>query len=1224
MKKNIVLLVASLFLVECSLYGTNNQTNTNKRDVNVFVELEDSYGTSVDSRDLEEKEFLIKLKNNIGLNYRINDSYKSVANILNLSISSNDVETIKNISGVKLVSEVKKYELDNDIEDMSFDPYENTNKPDQNYSKVDMNVPSTSNGGTGTMIAIIDDSFNIDHEMFKDLSSGYKYTKSEITNFKNASGFNAKNAGYKDNKIPFYYSYATNDTTLSFTSNKDFHGAHVSGIAGANNTIEGIAPNSQLALMRVTNARGVFDENAVVKALDDCAKLDVDAINMSFGNSLLDYTINDAIKSCLENLKTLGIDVNVAAGNDGRRNFNNGVGEYSSTSNVETGEIGSYASQNSVVSVGALDIDEDVTINSSFASYSGTTFYARDQIVNHAINKDGVGTEEKYDDIKPFYEFIKDGDDNVTLDYVVVPNLGNDEDYKDIDVNGKIAVISRGTITFVLKIRNAVKHGAKGVIIYNNKDNTSSLDNTYIDFSGNNDPLEDEYYVPIALTSSAAGELLINQETKKIIVGKEKSADYSSDGGTSDLSLKPDISAPGTHVYSGTSTIDGVNNYSFLNGTSMATPNMTGAYANILSNYTGDDSEAYKRNLVARMQSTANPIKDVNGSYYSPRKVGAGEVDVGGAINSDVYLIGNVDNRAKIELKNNEDIKKGDVKLSVETHNGSSESKKYKATVYVQAPELTGVDNTLTNITNYKVKTDKDVLLTSSTSEVTIPAGTSNLSFNVSITNDNKEYLKNFENGTYLEGYVVFDSLDNSEDLSIPYLGFYGDYNKEEAVEPFAFEKDENKLYGSEIINTMCDVYPALNPLYKNADFSSIFAVGSKALTSSEITSIRSNESNLLNYMNQVSYSKKKNKINLGIDGISTHVVIQQFINRNLIDNSVNLINTKTGKVVYSKYLYSLLDGDTGSSLTKHALTKSMMTSDLFSYGIIANRGFLVLDLVDDSNNLIYPEGDYTLEFNYTLVNGSTSKKSYNVTISKTLVTEKPMFYKKEILTIEDKKYLRVYFSAEEIKEVKIEDETIDYSTDGNSYYVDIDVSKYESQKSVRLSIVDIYNKTLDGLLQMTSIDSGMYAIFQESLPEGSRMSASISDPVDDDSGNRTYNYSFVVIDSGNMPVSFDDTTKLSFAVPSDVVVDSSNIAVYEVSDAGIENQIPFSLYEKNIVVETKSSNLKVVYKAVEKETNIFTKPGVIIGISVGVAALAIGAVVMIIVVNKLKKKEVK
>src|SRR5574344_38830 len=70
---------------------------------------------------------------------------------------------------------------------------------------------------------------------------------------------------------------------------------------------------------------------------------------------------------------------------------------------------------------------------------------------------------------------------------------------------------------------------------------------------------------------------------------------------------------------------------------------------------------------------------------------------------------------------------------------------------------------------------------------------------------------KNIENGTYLEGYVVFDSLDNSEDLSIPYLGFYGDYNKEEAVEPFAFEKDENKLYGSEIINTMCDVYPALN-----------------------------------------------------------------------------------------------------------------------------------------------------------------------------------------------------------------------------------------------------------------------------------------------------------------------------------------------------------------------------------------------------------------------------
>ena len=37
-----------------------------------------------------------------------------------------------------------------------------------------------------------------------------------------------------------------------------------------------------------------------------------------------------------------------------------------------------------------------------------------------------------------------------------------------IDVRGKLALIQRGKINFSDKIKNALKHGAAGVLIYNN------------------------------------------------------------------------------------------------------------------------------------------------------------------------------------------------------------------------------------------------------------------------------------------------------------------------------------------------------------------------------------------------------------------------------------------------------------------------------------------------------------------------------------------------------------------------------------------------------------------------------------------------------------------------------------------------------------------------------------------------------------------------------------
>lgn len=57
----------------------------------------------------------------------------------------------------------------------------------------------------------------------------------------------------------------------------------------------------------------------------------------------------------------------------------------------------------------------------------------------------------------------------VTAPLVVVPNEGREEDYRDIDVKGAIAIVRRGKVRFLEKARQAAAAGAVGVVIVNSE-----------------------------------------------------------------------------------------------------------------------------------------------------------------------------------------------------------------------------------------------------------------------------------------------------------------------------------------------------------------------------------------------------------------------------------------------------------------------------------------------------------------------------------------------------------------------------------------------------------------------------------------------------------------------------------------------------------------------------------------------------------------------------------
>ena len=94
---------------------------------------------------------------------------------------------------------------------------------------------------------------------------------------------------YRNGKVPFAFNYvdASLDATHDFDDQGD-HGTHVSGIAAANRldttSVVGVAPDAQIVVMKVfgQSSSGASTDD-IIAAIEDCFVLGVDVINMSLG-----------------------------------------------------------------------------------------------------------------------------------------------------------------------------------------------------------------------------------------------------------------------------------------------------------------------------------------------------------------------------------------------------------------------------------------------------------------------------------------------------------------------------------------------------------------------------------------------------------------------------------------------------------------------------------------------------------------------------------------------------------------------------------------------------------------------------------------------------------------------------------------------------------------------------------------------------------------------------
>ena len=256
---------------------------------------------------------------------------------------------------------------------------------------------------------------------------------------------------------------------------------------------------------------------------------------------------------------------------------------------------------------------------------------------------------------------------------------------------------------------------------------------------------------------------------------------FTSIGATPDLRIKPELSAVGGNVYSSIPTVEGKGDYASMSGTSMASPYVAGASVLVKSymaeNWTGSyDAASMTENL---MMSTASPVVDPETKLpYSPRLQGSGLIDLSAATSSDVVLYTDADQYGdtKPVLNLGDDVaKNGSYDLTFHARNMGKDAARYDVSVIAMSPAVLEQDGK-TYMSSHDEALDVTV---SGDKTVTLAAGaTGDVKVSVSLSQSQKAKLDAaYENGIYVEGFVVLTAKDGGADLSVPFLAYYGDWS---------------------------------------------------------------------------------------------------------------------------------------------------------------------------------------------------------------------------------------------------------------------------------------------------------------------------------------------------------------------------------------------------------------------------------------------------------------
>ncbi|YCA13527.1 S8 family serine peptidase [Bacillus sp. AK128] len=472
-----------------------------------------------------------------------------------------------------------------------------------------------------------------------------------------------------------------------------YHGTHVSGTVAANGAIKGVAPDATLLGYRVLGPNGGSTED-VVAGIEMAVQDGADVMNLSLGNTL--NNPDWATSIALDWAMAEGVVAVTSNGNAGPDNWT----------------VGSPGTSREAISVGATQLPYNVY--TSDISTSEGVEYPTAKVMGFPSDEELLALNEGE------YELVYVG-------------LGAAEDFEGKDLEGKIALISRGGFAFVDKADNAKAAGAVGAIIFNN------VAGEHADVPG--------MAVPTIKTELSDGQkLLAELEAGNNTISfdiafdsavGETMADFSSRGPvTLTWMIKPDVSAPGVNIVS---TFPG-NGYAALQGTSMSAPHVAGAAALVLQKNPNWGTEDVK---AALMNTAADVIDPATGEAYAHNSQGAGSIRIVDALNTKTLVAPGSHSFGKFVKDSGKQVEK----QSFEIKNLSNERKNYSFDV-----EFAG------NPKGIKVMTSKNTKVN--------PGKSQKVNFNVQVDTSKLE-------PGYYEGTIVVS--DGSQTFDVPTILFVGE-----------------------------------------------------------------------------------------------------------------------------------------------------------------------------------------------------------------------------------------------------------------------------------------------------------------------------------------------------------------------------------------------------------------------------------------------------------------
>ena len=639
-----------------------------------------------------------------------------------------------------------------------------------------MRTDQVTQKGEGTVIAVIDTGVDMTHQAFTPALVATPALSEDAVDALRPKLGQGTTGVYVNEKFPFAYDYADGDNDASpREGGSGFHGTHVAGIAAGNaDKIVGTAPDAQIIVGKVTRTEDdALLDSALLASLDDMVVLHPDVINLSLGwTAGMDNEADSVYATVYKKLAEEGITVNAAAGNA----FSTGYGNMSGkglpyASDPDSSVMDEPATYPSVVAVGSV---ENALIRNAFTAAGMDIGYQRSRGMN--------GEKVAYFSDLPAgtYEYVDAGfasEEDVAALKEKFPN----------GLSGKIALVSRGKMTYQKKVENLYDLHPAGVLVYNNV----SVGSLIIMNLTTQD-------VPAAFISQADGLAMLEAADHHLTMTEGQvlpqstiyeASEFSAWGVSPDLRLKPEIAAPGGNVFS--AIPNGA--YEQTSGTSMATPQMSGISAIVLQRVQSDPLFA---SMSAREQAdvvqnlimgTARPLTDAaqtSGALYSPRKQGAGLVDALAATTSSVYptVVGAPEpSRPKADLG---DGTKG-WHFDVVLHNLSDAPATYELGSQALSEIVDG--GFFTEHSSDWRGRGVDIAFSGAASSagegasVTVPAkGEVTVGVDVTPGAEFAAYAaENTPSGTFLDGFVRFASrTEGQPDLSVPFLGFYGSWGK--------------------------------------------------------------------------------------------------------------------------------------------------------------------------------------------------------------------------------------------------------------------------------------------------------------------------------------------------------------------------------------------------------------------------------------------------------------